>query len=62
LWLIYEICLSFCISTFRSAAVPELWTLIWLNNVKQAIGLRSESFHFPVYFTANFSESETGTL
>jgi hypothetical protein len=29
--------------------VPELWTLIWLNNVKQAIGLRSESFHFPVW-------------
>jgi len=39
-----------------------LLTLIWLKNVKRAVGLLSESFHFPVGFTANGSESETGTL
>jgi hypothetical protein len=27
-------------------AMAELWTLIWLENVKQAVDLLSESFHF----------------
>jgi hypothetical protein len=43
--------------------VPELWTLIWLTFVKQVVCLRSEIFHIlSVYYTANYSESETGTL
>ena len=41
----------------------ELFTLIWLNNVKRVVCLRSEIVHrLSVNLTANFSESETGTL
>jgi hypothetical protein len=54
--LIYEICLSLFHSASRSAAVPELGSLIWLRNVKQAIVLLSESFHFPGCFTAAAGE------
>jgi hypothetical protein len=40
-----------------------IWTLIWLTFVKQVVCLRSEIFHIlSVYYTANYSESETGTL
>ena len=43
--------------------VAELGSLIWLEYVKQAGALLSESFHFlPVCGHRGFSESETGTL
>jgi hypothetical protein len=33
----------------RESAVAQLSTLIWLNNVKRAMSLFSESFHLSVW-------------
>jgi hypothetical protein len=45
----------------RESAVAQLFSLIWLNNVKRAISLLSEILHFPVGHSTNYSESAAGT-
>jgi hypothetical protein len=46
----------------RESAVAQLWSLIWLNNVKwAAVCFPKIHFHFPVCFTTNYSESAAGT-
>ena len=64
-----EVGMSVFIFIFLVLAMPGshpawlmLSTLIWLTFVKQVVCLRSEIFHIlSVYYTANYSESETGT-
>ena len=50
-----------CRGSRHESAVAQLFTLIWLNNVKWAVSLLSESFYFPVGHTTNYSESAAGT-
>jgi hypothetical protein len=46
----------------RESAVAQLFSLIWLNNVKQAaVYFPKIHFHFPAGFTTNYSESAAGT-
>jgi len=44
------------------SAVAQLFSLIWLNNVKRAaVYFPKIYFHFPAGFTTNYSESAAGT-
>ena len=46
----------------RESAAAQLFSLIWLNNVKRAVVCFPKScFHFPAGFTTNYSESAAGT-
>jgi len=50
-----------CRGSRRESAVAQLFSLIWLTIVKQAISLLSEILHVPVGHTTNYSESAAGT-
>jgi len=51
-----------CRGSRRESAVAQLFSLIWLNNVKRAVVCFPKScFHFPAGFTTNYSESAAGT-
>ena len=46
----------------RESAVAQLFSLIWLNNVKRAVVCFPKiGFHFPAGHTTNYSESAAGT-
>jgi hypothetical protein len=46
----------------RHAGVAQLYSLIWLNNVKRAVVCFPKiRFHFPAGLTTNYTESAAGT-
>jgi len=51
-----------CRGSRHESAVAQLFSLIWLNNVKRAVVCFPKiGFHFPAGHTTNYSESAAGT-